>query len=845
MEGSDEEEMQEAYSTKKKMAYKICRICYKKGYELLNLEDSKHNYHHKLSSCIPEIDIYIFKNTGLCKKCAHMLDTAFELRETCLKNEKKSRNEFNKLSSRVTQRTAVNNEGSESITLQTDTNDGNSEVGDLSITETVFCNVCNKEFSSCHDKRIHDYKAHRQLKYKELRNILPPTRDVHNLFGMQLQTSETPQESIETSQYTNVVPVKPKLDQELACNECSIAFTHIHELEYHNLIHLKKASVVGAIYLAGYMHWSVAWFITPVLLLVVRDQMRQDADRRRDIAKVSALTNEKDVILARINDLPAWVYFPDVERAEWLNTIIKQCWPNVNHYAREMVRDKIQPALAKNLNKMKLTGFKFERIILGSVLHGMLRVIMKPLITTVPIVGGLQLFFLNNPSLDFNLVGIADILDMPGLSDILRRIIIEQMASVMVLPNKFPIKLSDIVEAAELKAPEPEGVLRVHVVEAKNLMKKDIGMLGKGKSDPYAVITVGAQEFRTKTIQNTVDPKWDFWCEAVVNSPEAQFLTLKLWDWDAGMPYTNDDPLGRATVEVSNIVRKGQDNMWITLEQAKHGMVHIRLTWLTLSSNYSDLQAALTETQYLRVTSMSTALLVVFVDSAKNLPQARSTSQPDPFTIFTLYKDSKQTAVQMRTSDPVWEQGFTFLVRNPETDTFFVRIEDQKTNSELGSLDINLNTLSNKANLEIVKQPFALLKSGPQSKIILSLRLRILKSGAEEQMQSDQPESALAKAASIDSDVISDPQLTPTMKEATAKMITAETDNLPDDVEEKLTKETSPLISAIPTSSPASVIHRTPSVTSSSGEAGLGRIQLTLRYSVARQRLTVVVNQVA
>lgn len=44
-------------------------------------------------------------------------------------------------------------------------------------------------------------------------------------------------------------------------------------------------------------------------------------------------------------------------------------------------------------------------------------------------------------------------------------------------------------------------------------MKKDIGMLGKGKSDPYAVINVGAQEFRTKTIDNTVNPKWDYWCE--------------------------------------------------------------------------------------------------------------------------------------------------------------------------------------------------------------------------------------------------------------------------------------------------------------------------------------------
>lgn len=38
----------------------------------------------------------------------------------------------------------------------------------------------------------------------------------------------------------------------------------------------------------------------------------------------------------------------------------------------------------------------------------------------------------------------------------LRRIIVEQIASMMVLPNKFPIKLSDLVEAAELKVPEPE-----------------------------------------------------------------------------------------------------------------------------------------------------------------------------------------------------------------------------------------------------------------------------------------------------------------------------------------------------------------------------------------------------
>ena len=33
-------------------------------------------------------------------------------------------------------------------------------------------------------------------------------------------------------------------------------------------------------------------------------------------------------------DLPSWVFFPDKERAEWINSIMKQLWPYVNEYVR-------------------------------------------------------------------------------------------------------------------------------------------------------------------------------------------------------------------------------------------------------------------------------------------------------------------------------------------------------------------------------------------------------------------------------------------------------------------------------------------------------------------------------
>lgn len=43
----------------------------------------------------------------------------------------------------------------------------------------------------------------------------------------------------------------------------------------------------------------------------------------------------------------------------------------------------------------------------------------------------------------------------------------------------------------------------------------------------------------------------------------------------------------------------------------------------------------------------------------------------------------------------------------------------------------------------------------------------------------------------------------------------------------------------------SSLIHRNPSLTSFAGEAKLGRIQLTLRYSVPRQKLVIVIHKIA
>ena len=53
-------------------------------------------------------------------------------------------------------------------------------------------------------------------------------------------------------------------------------------------------------------------------------------------------------------------------------------------------------------------------------IHGHLRVVLKPLIHNLPLVGGVQFYFLNNPSIDFAVSGLANVTDLPGISSILR-----------------------------------------------------------------------------------------------------------------------------------------------------------------------------------------------------------------------------------------------------------------------------------------------------------------------------------------------------------------------------------------------------------------------------------------
>ena len=164
------------------------------------------------------------------------------------------------------------------------------------------------------------------------------------------------------------------------------------------------------------------------------------------------------------------------------------------------------------------------------------------------------------------------------------------------------------------------------IVEAKNLISCDFGLFGRGKSDPYVLLSIGAKKFKTKYVKKTVNPVFDETWESIVEIVKSQTLEIEVWDWDQGK---DDDFMGRARVPIQVLAEKGMADMWITLEDTSSGQIRIRTEWFTMSTNIQDYDDRTAETHG---TKLSTSVLLVYVDSCKQLPLARSlgfSNKPD------------------------------------------------------------------------------------------------------------------------------------------------------------------------------------------------------------------------
>ncbi|MGH0170538.1 UNVERIFIED_CONTAM: hypothetical protein FKN15_059391 [Acipenser sinensis] len=530
------------------------------------------------------------------------------------------------------------------------------------------------------------------------------------------------------------------------------------------------------VYLAGYLGLGIGVVVFGLMLYMGWKFVREGKENRLRSA-MYFLENEEDVTTGRIfrskRDLPAWVNFPDVERVEWLNKILQQAWPFVGQYLEKLLVESITPTIRDS--NPHLQTFTFTKVNLGDKalrvigmkahtemdkrqvlldmyvsyvgdveinveikkyfckagvkgiqLHGMLRVILEPLIGDVPLVGAITMFFIQRPRLDINWTGITNLLDIPGLNAFSDTMIMDTISSFLVLPNRLTVPLVADLHVAQLRSPLPRGVVRIHLKEAQNLLSTDtlLGGAIKGKSDPYVILRVGTQTFTSKTVDDDLNPKWNEMYEVIVHEVPGQELELEVFDKDPDQ----DDFLGRLKMDLGCVKKARVLDQWMPLKDVEMGRVHLRLEWLSLLSTTSKLEQVLQQNSILSTKiseSPSAAILAVYLDRAQELPMKKGNKDPSPVVLLSVQDTTRESRTCYGTNNPVWEDAFHFFIQNPQTQDLDIQVKDDSRQLSLGSLSLPLGRLLNSQDLTL-DQWFQLENSGLASRIYMKAVLRIL-----------------------------------------------------------------------------------------------------------------------
>ena len=338
----------------------------------------------------------------------------------------------------------------------------------------------------------------------------------------------------------------------------------------------------------------------------------------------------------------------ELERAEWLNSFFKDIWPFLGMHIKGILENMVEPMVQSMEPKQVLSGFKFNNIHMGVspprvnsiaafrprndeknglkrivldmdlalcsndmsinfevlgmkmgvediVFSGPCRIELSPLFPAPPFFGSIAISFTECPKIDFDLTGVANLVEVPGLNSILHSTIDSVFSGMFVLPAKFIVpmmsneQMNDMnLKPYDLMHPFAKGCLFVHVKSATDLVAKDnLTLMGKklkkGKSDPYIKVKVGNQEQQTMHKEKNLNPTWNETFCMLVSAPALQKVQIEVWDKDDDQLLNSEpDALGDIEIPISSIHPNKVINKAWDLDNIESGRIFVDFYWIPL-----------------------------------------------------------------------------------------------------------------------------------------------------------------------------------------------------------------------------------------------------------------------
>ncbi|XP_041110636.1 extended synaptotagmin-2-like [Polyodon spathula] len=220
----------------------------------------------------------------------------------------------------------------------------------------------------------------------------------------------------------------------------------------------------------------------------------------------------------------------------------------------------------------------------------------------------------------------------------------------------------------------PMGIVRIFLIEAKELMRSDLC----DESDAYTVIHLGEQTWRSTTIFNSQNPQWNEIFEAAVHEANGQILEIAIYDKDN---VKKDDSLGRLCVELSEVYSEKCIDRWFQLSHAKTGSIHLMMQWFNLKTEAKQIEemACLNDCIPNKMKGqLSSAFLLVYLTVIRNEKQKRKTTKDqDLYVEFNAGHKNICRVVSHDFTNPLWYEAFHFLITDPHTQEVAVKIKDK------------------------------------------------------------------------------------------------------------------------------------------------------------------------
>ncbi|EXB61824.1 Extended synaptotagmin-2 [Morus notabilis] len=435
-------------------------------------------------------------------------------------------------------------------------------------------------------------------------------------------------------------------------------------------------------------------------------------------------------------EIPLWVKNPDFDRVDWLNKVILEMWPYLSKAITGMIRSTAQPIFSEYIGKFQIETIEFESLSLGNLpplLYGLkayetnekelvmetpvrwagnpnitlvikllslritvqlvdlqifstARIALKPLVPSFPCFSNIVVSLMEKPHVDFGMKILGgDLMSIPGL-----------YRFVQVL-HRLAIK-------------KPVGILRVNVVRAHKLLKKDL----LGASDPYVKLSLtgeGLSAKKTTVKKKTLNPEWNENFKLVVKDPQSQVLRLQVFDWDK---VGGHDRLGVQLIPLKLLTPYETKEFTLDLlkdtnisdsqDKKRRGQIEAELTFVPFKENNLKFSGPLVV--YGRKESSDdkpsddgalsgAGLLSVMLQGAE---EVEGQSHNNPYALVLFRGERKKTKMIKRTRNPLWNDEFQFMLEEPPLhERIYVEVFSKRSRisflskESLGHVEINLS----------------------------------------------------------------------------------------------------------------------------------------------------------